>query len=388
MKSAGYVVLFTIAGCSQGVCRSIGSAPDTAPSPAHSAAEAVMATQPDNGEQEALGEQIAPLRKGGRRLIAEPPDDAVDATYVAWVAAAGLAARNQQPPPAPPPGFALRAIPGRDLWVLSEEVKDKERRRGAAAVVLRTGAAAPLLVEAPHTFFDRGTLPIALAVFEVQRARALLINTSHRYGGRPKPGDAAGDDEGAEEGGGEGGEGAGGAVAEGETTGGGGPGAGGRGHGGSGGARAEESRAARARLAASLAFADVAHAERSFFLSAHRALLQSFPGIPAVQLHGFQDSSAPDAAAIVSAVGPGADLERLLAPLRAAVSDGKVLAYPADINKLGGATNVQARWSRQMGAPFYHVELSRTLRDKLIEDAELRRRFAAAFAGLAVGKAQ
>ncbi|MGK3992954.1 hypothetical protein [Sorangium sp. So ce1024] len=347
-----------------------------------------MATQPDNGEQEALGEQIAPLRKGGRRLIAEPPDDAVDATYVAWVAAAGLAARNQQPPPAPPPGFALRAIPGRDLWVLSEEVKDKERRRGAAAVVLRTGAAAPLLVEAPHTFFDRGTLPIALAVFEVQRARALLINTSHRYGGRPKPGDAAGDDEGAEEGGGEGGEGAGGAVAEGETTGGGGPGAGGRGHGGSGGARAEESRAARARLAASLAFADVAHAERSFFLSAHRALLQSFPGIPAVQLHGFQDSSAPDAAAIVSAVGPGADLERLLAPLRAAVSDGKVLAYPADINKLGGATNVQARWSRQMGAPFYHVELSRTLRDKLIEDAELRRRFAAAFAGLAVGKAQ
>ncbi|WP_437961895.1 hypothetical protein WME76_21120 [Sorangium sp. So ce119] len=399
MKSAVYVVLFTIAGCSQGVCRSIGSAPGAAPNPAapnpgDSAAEPVIAAQPDSGEQEALGEQIAPLRKGGRRLIAEPPDDAEDTAYVAWVAAAGLAAQNKLPPPVAPPGFGLRAVPGRDLWVLSEEPKEKKRRRGAAAVVLRTGAAAPLIVEAPHTFFDRGTLPVALAVFDAQRARALVVNTSHRYGGGPKPGDAAGDDEGAEEGEGAGGEGAGDEGADGETTGGGARTAGGRGHGGGGGdlgagggARGER-RAARERLVASLAFADVAHAERSFFLSAHRALLQSFPGMPAVQLHGFQDSSAADAAAIASAVGPGADLERLLAPLRAVVSDGKVLAYPADINKLGGATNVQARWSRQMGAPFYHVEMSRTLRDKLIEDAEYRRRFAAAFAGIATGKGQ
>ncbi|WP_437729907.1 hypothetical protein [Sorangium sp. So ce1335] len=386
MKSAGYVVLFTIAGCSQGVCRSIGSTPGTAPSPGHSAAEPVMAAQPDSGEQEALEEQIAPLRKGGRHLIAEPPDDAEEAAYIAWVAAAGLAAQHKQPPPAPPLGFALRAIPGRDLWVLSEEPKEKKRRRGAAAVVLRTGEAAPLIVEAPHTFFDRGTLPVALAVFDAQRARALVFNTSHRYGGHPKPVDAAGEDEGAEEGGGGGGEGAGEEVAHGETTGGGALGAGGRGQGGGGGGAQGGSRAARARLAPSLTFADVAHAERSFFLSAHRALLQSFPGIPAVQLHGFQDSSAADAAAIASAVGPGADLERLLAPLRAVISDGKVLAYPADIDKLGGATNVQARWSRQMGAPFYHLELSRTLRDKLVEDAEFRRRFAAALAGIATGK--
>jgi hypothetical protein len=100
-------------------------------------------------------------------------------------------------------------------------------------------------------------------------------------------------------------------------------------------------------------------------------------------LHGFQDSSAPDAAVIASAVGRDAALERLLAALRAIVSVGKVLAYPTDIDRLGGATNVQGRWSRQMGAPFYHVELSRTLRDKLVEDTDSRRRFAAAFAGLA-----
>ncbi|WP_437302408.1 hypothetical protein [Sorangium sp. So ce388] len=410
MKSAGYVVLFTIAGCSQGVCRSIvGSTPGAASGAGHSAAGPVIEAQPDEdeGEQAALDEQIAPLRKGGRHLIAEPPDDAEDMPYVAWVAAAGLAAQNGQPPPAAPPGFALRPVPGRDLWVLSD---DGPRRRGAAVVVLRAGPAAPLVVEAPHTFFDRGTLPIALAVFQAQRARALIVNTSHRYGGLPKPGDAVGDDEGSEGGGGGGGggEGAGGKATEGKNTGGdaqgddggapaagrrsqgaagGGQGAAGGGQGAAGGARRDE-RVARERLAASLAFADVAHAERSFFLSAHRALLQSFPGIPTVQLHGFQDSSAADAAAIASAVGAGADLERLLAPLRAVVSDGKVLAYPAEISKLGGATNVQARWSRQLGAPFYHVELSRALRDKLIDDADLRRRFAAAFAGIAAGKDQ
>ncbi|XXX72256.1 hypothetical protein WMF30_31870 [Sorangium sp. So ce134] len=413
MKSAGYVVLFTIAGCSQGVCRSVGSALGTAPSQAGSAVAdgvptVVEVQAADSGEQEALEEQIAPLRKGGRHVIAEPPDGAEEVAYVAWIAAAGVAAQNRQPPPAAPPGFALRAVPGRDLWVLSE---DGSRRRGAAAVVLRTGAAAPLIVEAPHTFFDQGTLPIALAIFEAQQARALIVNTSHRYGGHPKPSNAAGDDEGAEGAGGKGGKGVDDEAVEAQATGvgartaaggrragaggtggaggshgagGGVEGAGGGVEGAGGGARGD-SRAARERLAASLAFADVAHAERSFFLSAHQALLQSFPGTPAVQLHGYQDSSAPDAAAIASAVGHGADLERLLVPLRAVVSDGKVMAYPTDINKLGGATNVQARWSRQMGAPFYHLELSRALRDKLLEDADLRRRFAAAFAGLVAG---
>ncbi|WP_437604974.1 hypothetical protein WMF20_27730 [Sorangium sp. So ce834] len=400
MKSAGYVVLFTIAGCSQGVCRSVGSALSPAPSLSASAVgtvevpTVVEVQAADGREREALDEQIAPLRKGGRHLIAEPPNDAEEAAYVTWITSAGVAAQNRQPPPAAPPGFALRAVPGRELWVLSE---DDSRRRGAAAVVLRIGAAAPLIVEAPHTFFDQGTLPIALAIFEAQRARALIVNTSHRYGGGPKPSNAVGDDEGE----GTGGASADDTAAESQATGdgaravgsgragsGGAAGAGGSdGVLGAGGGARGDILAARERLAAALAFADVAHAERSFFLSAHRALLQSFPGMPAVQLHGFQDSSAP-ASAIASAVGHGANLERLLAPLRAVVSDGKVLAYPADINKLGGVTNVQARWSRQMGAPFYHLELSRALRDKLVTDEDLRRRFAAAFAGLVAGKGQ
>lgn len=397
MRSAGYVVLFAIAGCSQGVCRSIGSAPGAAPSPGAAVEDPVTAALDNSGEQDALDEEIAPLRKGGRNLVAEPPDGAEEVTYAAWIAAAGLAAQNRRPPPAAPPGFALRAVPGRDLWVLSE---DGTRRRGAAAVVLRVGAAMPLIVEAPHTFFDRGTLPVALAIFEAQRARALIVNTSHRYGGRPNPRNASVDDEGADGGRADlgtavgGGRGPGHTAEDDESF----EGAGGKDGGdgkptqdgsqGIGGSARGEDRASRERLIASLAFADVAHAERSFFLSVHRALLQTFPGTPTVQLHGFQDRSAPNAAVIASAVGHGAALERLLTPLRAIINEGKVLAYPTEIDRLGGATNVQARWSRQMGAPFYHVELSRTLRDKLVVDTDLRRRFAAAFAGLTVGTGQ
>ncbi|MCC6555331.1 MAG: hypothetical protein IT372_20410, partial [Polyangiaceae bacterium] len=128
---------------------------------------------------------------------------------------------------------------------------------------------------------------------------------------------------------------------------------------------------------------DVAHAERSFFLSAHRALLEAFPRARTVQLHGFQDGSAPGIALIVSGVGEGADLEGLLASLRAALPDVEVRGYPDEIHKLGGESNVQGRWSVRAGAPFYPVEASRTLRDKLVDDASLRRRFAAALAPLA-----
>ncbi len=110
----------------------------------------------------------------------------------------------------------------------------------------------------------------------------------------------------------------------------------------------------------------------------HRALLQSFPGTPTVSCTAFKTVRLRMPPIIGSAVGHGAALDRLLAPSWAIINDGKVLAYPTEIDRLGGATNVQARWSRQMGAPFYHVEMSRTLRDKPIVDTDFRRRFAAA----------
>ena len=41
-------------------------------------------------------------------------------------------------------------------------------------------------------------------------------------------------------------------------------------------------------------------------------------------------------------------------------------------------TNVEAKASRQAGAPFLHVEVGRVLRNRLVADEMLARRFAAA----------
>src|SRR5690606_35494348 len=157
----------------------------------------------------------------------------------------------------------------------------------------------------------QGTLQMAASTYAAQRARALLINTAHRYGGRPRA--AAYDDETAGSGG----------AGDGGAGGGGADGGGAGGGGGGGGGKAGVPPAS-----------DVAHAERSFFLSAHRALLEAFPRARTVQLHGFQDGSAPRNALIVSGVGEGADLEGLLASLRAALPDVEVRGYPDEIHKL------------------------------------------------------
>jgi hypothetical protein len=199
-----------------------------------------------------------------------------------------------------------------------------------AAIAIRAGRAREVAVEAPHTFFDRGTLPIAATAFEAMSARALLVNTVHRYSAlRERP-------EGMDE-------------------------------------RGDEDEAAAKRSAS-----DVAHAPSSFFQAAHEALLEGVPGIWAIQVHGFHDAAAPGVSVIVSAAGTRADAAGAASACRTRLGDDGVKAYPTEIGILGGLTNVQARSSARAGAPFYHVEIGRSLRDRLGADAAARRRFAEA----------
>ncbi|MCC6556180.1 MAG: hypothetical protein IT372_24735, partial [Polyangiaceae bacterium] len=135
----------------------------------------------EEDEEERVLARLEPRRKGGRTLQVVPPDEAEERVHEAWILAAARAARRGGSPPAAPPGFKIAVIPGQSAWLLSEGPE----RRGAGALVLRVGEAAPVLVEAPHTFFDQGTLQMAASTYAAQRARALLINTAHRYGGRP-----------------------------------------------------------------------------------------------------------------------------------------------------------------------------------------------------------
>lgn len=73
---------------------------------------------------------------------------------------------------------------GFDLHVLDDELvitEAPEQRRGAGAWVVRIGEAREeTFVQAPHTFSDMGSAPIALELYRALGARALAIATVHR----------------------------------------------------------------------------------------------------------------------------------------------------------------------------------------------------------------
>jgi len=353
------LLLAFVVGCSKACPKSPG--PVVCPPTDGSAAAATLASL-DEDAVKALDERLSKLRKGGRKTVHyRPPSLEEERAYAAWVRDALVAAtERKEPPTKAPDGFHLRIMG--DVWILEEA---RKKKRGAGAIVIRTGRARPIFVEAPHTFFDKGTLPIALAVFDAQAARALLVNTVHRYIDKPKDGDASAkdkdkdkpadfDDDKAEE-------------ADDKAD-----------------DKADDDKAldrdeiddpdAGVEVVAS----DVAHTDRSFFLAAHRELVALVKDNVTVQLHGFRDDKAPDVGVIVSASKSNGDASALATKLAAALPEAKASAYPTDVKTLGGTTNVEARASREMGAPFFHIEISRSMRDKLESDKALRGRFATA----------
>jgi len=320
----------------------------------------VMMTNVDEEATKALAERLTKLRKGGRRTVTyKPPRDGEERAYAAWVRDALVAATERGTPPEKgPEGFTLRVLG--DVWLLEET---RKKKRGAGVVVIRTGLARPILIEAPHTFFDAGTLPIAIDVFDAQNARVLMVNTVHRYIDRPKDQDAGAKDAGAKDEK---------AADEDEDK------------------AAEEDTAGDdedtgldrdetddADAGAPVVASDVAHADHSLFHAAHRELVTLVSGAVTVQIHGFRDDKA-DADVIVSASKSNGDAAGLAARLSTGLPDGKVSVYPTDVQILGGTLNMQARASRDLGSPFFHIEISRSTRDKLGSDKTARARFAAA----------
>ncbi len=189
-----------------------------------------------------------------------------------------------------------------------------DSRRGGGAYVVRTGSTSNLVVQAPHTFYDEGTLPLACDMFQRAQARALFINTTHRYKSAP------------------------------ETRGGEHP-------------------------------ADVAHAEDSMFLAMTEGLLAAIPTVDVIQLHGFQNREAA-ARAVVSAGErrPGSPLVTRARASFEEVVGPRVMAYPEDTNELGATTNVEGMAVRRSGGRFLHVEMDGDLRRSLRADAALRAR--------------
>ena len=318
--------LVALPGCSPGTCHR-----ETAGG--HSSSRAVACVPPppaDTVSSEMLVARLKELRSGGRDQIAyRDPTEAEVGAYRAWIRAA-IGSSGDAASSAAPPGFVLERLPG-DTLLLAER---QESRRGAGAVVIRlSGAAADVVVEAPHTFFDVGTLPIAIAAFERGRTHALVVNTVHRNSARLRAdaGAAAGDGATDEE--------------DGEPS----P-------------------------------SDVAHAERSFFLAAHEELGAAWPQATTLQFHGFRDEQAADTSAILSAAGTRSDLDGALVSLRRLLGEDAVRSFPRQAQILGGLTNVEARASARSGRRFVHIEMSRALRDRLVGDETLLGCFVGALA--------
>lgn len=133
-------------------------------------------------------------------------------------------------------------------------------------------------------------------------------------------------------------------------------------------------------LAEAAGTADLAHLEQTLFTSFTEALALSGRVTRLIQLHGFargkRRTPQGHSSHLILSDGtrvPGATVREAAACLRETVEPATRL-YPVEVRELGGRTNVQGRIVRALGLPFLHVELSRELRRRLLEDAELRSR--------------
>jgi len=269
-----------------GPARPVLDCPDALLSARRGGSEAERYVVPGEGDRAAMKSAVEALVREGRAALEK-----------ARAAAAAIAYRIED----------LPEFPG--VVILRE---DPEKRRGGGAYLLRLGAPSPLVVQAPHTFFDEGTLPLACELFQRSSALALFADTAHRYKA------AEMDDEGNFP-------------------------------------------------------ADVAHSTESFFQAATEGLLLGRPRVTVLSLHGF--SPRESGAGVVLSSGanaPAGALVTRLAPRLAAAVPGSVLRFPDESAELGGTTNVQGRIVRAAGGAFLHVEMSAGLRKALLADGKLR----------------
>ncbi|MBL8609419.1 MAG: hypothetical protein JNL38_18960 [Myxococcales bacterium] len=195
------------------------------------------------------------------------------------------------------------------------------RARGGGAYLVRVGSTSPLVVQTPHTFFDEGTFPLGCDFFERSGARALFLNTVHRYKGAAK-------------------------TARGEHP------------------------------------ADVAHAPATLFQAATEGAVTALKTPTVIQLHGFAGREVASRAVVSTGERKGGSaLTAEVARALAGAVGGDVLRYPEDTKELGATTNVQGALVRSRGGRFIHIEMSSDLRKELVRDEALRKKAFSAILG-------
>ena len=179
---------------------------------------------------------------------------------------------------------------------------------GGVFIAIRRQATDPLVLQAPHAFYDARTGRIASQLFDEGVGQVLMVNTVHRYRG----------DRGAEH----------------EP-------------------------------------ADVAHSSSSTFQAATLGAAQGLGDGLVVQLHGFADREAyPSLAAVVSS-GSALQPPGLLDEAQRALGVLGEVMTGDQMPDLAGTKNVQGR-ALSGTARFLHLELSAKTRTELAEQSERR----------------
>jgi hypothetical protein len=215
-------------------------------------------------------------------------------------------------------GFRVQDMPEMPDTLLLAELPTQ--RRGGGAYLLRPGSRSTAIVQAPHTFFDEGTLPLSCELFQRAQAAALFIDTAHRFKA------AEVDEQGAYP-------------------------------------------------------ADVAHATDSLYQAATEGAFQVVSSRTVIQLHGFGPRESGAAVVLSAGVAlPTSPLPTRARDLLMPLVPGPVERFPDECQELGATTNVQGALARAAGGRFLHVEMSAAFRQSLLSNSTLRARYLDALA--------
>lgn len=127
--------------------------------------------------------------------------------------------------------------------------------------------------------------------------------------------------------------------------------------------------------------ADMAHLSDSYWQAFTQSFAEQWPSGKIVQIHGFDQSareskSAANSDMILSAghSQPPAWLQQTAQCLKNAFP-GRVKLYPFDVKDLGGTQNSQNHLlSNMRHQGFLHIELSKPMREQLLEQSDARQR--------------
>ncbi len=188
------------------------------------------------------------------------------------------------------------------------------------------GDPAPLVLEAPHAWYDIDTGKLGCALFEAGYGRALLLNSAQRHAASQGDASASSGDHGA----------------------------------------------------------DVAHRAESVYQAATLGVVDALRDPLVVQLHGFGSSHGAWSAILSEGATfqPPDELDATRAALEPILSRFGPIGTGDDVPELSAQTNVQSQAITGQGR-FLHLELSLTARRALVAEPELRSQLAQALTQLA-----